>query len=134
MRVPSRSRTHARLYTKIDTPSERDCPIPPASPCGGSWEATAALVMRESAGLNRLNRTAASNCLDSSAELMVVDDSHAIKDECRCLVLAMSHLNAEVLCADFGCEAAAVAKKSAVVGRLLAPVLRGQNVVRLHGA
>jgi hypothetical protein len=62
VRVPSRSRTHARLYTKIDTPSERDCPIPPAFPCGGPWEATAALVMRESAGLNRLNRTAACHC------------------------------------------------------------------------
>ena len=26
--VPSRSHMHARLYTNIDTPSERDCPFP----------------------------------------------------------------------------------------------------------
>ena len=89
MRVPSRSRTHARLYTKIDTPSERDCPIPPASLCGGLWEATATLVMRESAGPNRLY------LVPASAELLIV-----YEDECR-IVLAMSHLNAQVLCADF---------------------------------
>ena len=55
VRVPSRSRTHARLYTKIDTPSERECPLPPPSLCGGAWEAAAALVMREPSLLNRLN-------------------------------------------------------------------------------
>ena len=27
VRVPSRSRTHARLYTKINTPSEREYPV-----------------------------------------------------------------------------------------------------------